>query len=148
MSVVKIVKGDLIRMFLAGHFDMIFHGANCKKTMGAGIAKTIREVFPEAYDADQLDTRPPLSRLGGYSSAKVACGKVVNLYTQFYPGANFEYSALISALEKLERELKRPTRVGVPLIGAGIGGGDWDVIKSILENTGENMQITIVEYER
>lgn len=148
MSVVKTVKGDLIRMFLAGHFDMICHGANCKKTMGAGIAKTIREVFPEAYDADRLDTRPPLYRLGGYSSAKVACGKVVNLYTQFYPGANFEYSALISALEKLERELKRPTKIGVPLIGAGIGGGDWNVIKSILENTGENMQIIIVEYEK
>ena len=148
MSVVKTVKGDLIRMFLAGHFDMICHGANCQKVMGGGIAKTIREVFPEAYQADTSDTRAPLVRLGGYSSAKVACGKVVNLYTQFYPGPNFEYSALISALEKLERELKRPTKIGVPMIGAGIGRGDWNVIKSILENTGENMQITIVEYEK
>jgi len=43
----KIVEGDLIKMALGGEFDLIVHGCNCFCTMGAGIAKTIREYFPE-----------------------------------------------------------------------------------------------------
>ena len=45
-------KGDLIQKARAGEFDVIVHGCNCFCTMGAGIAKTIKQVFPAAYLAD------------------------------------------------------------------------------------------------
>lgn len=44
----NIVHGDLIQLALAGQFDVIIHGCNCFCTMGAGIAKAIRQEFPEA----------------------------------------------------------------------------------------------------
>ncbi|MGJ4995019.1 hypothetical protein ACQR0Z_11425 [Bradyrhizobium sp. HKCCYLS3077] len=48
----KIIKGDLIKLALDGHIDVIVHGCNCQCTMGAGIAKSIKDIFPEAYAAD------------------------------------------------------------------------------------------------
>jgi len=39
----KIVNGDLIKMALAGEFDVIVHGSNCFCNFGAGIAKQIRD---------------------------------------------------------------------------------------------------------
>ena len=34
----KIIKGNLISLALAGEFEVIIHGCNCFCTMGAGIA--------------------------------------------------------------------------------------------------------------
>lgn len=39
----KVLHGDLISLALAGHFEAIVHGCNCFCTMGAGIAKAIRD---------------------------------------------------------------------------------------------------------
>ena len=52
----KLIKGDLIQLAKNGEFDVIIHGCNCFCTMGAGIAKTIKDIFPEAYKAD-LNTK-------------------------------------------------------------------------------------------
>lgn len=41
----KVVRGDLLQLALDGAFDVIVHGANCQCVMGAGIARTIRELF-------------------------------------------------------------------------------------------------------
>ena len=43
------IKGDLIKLAIKGDFDVIIHGCNCFCTMGAGIAKSIKTAFPEAY---------------------------------------------------------------------------------------------------
>src|SRR6478736_4612705 len=136
------VEGDLIKMALEGKFDMIAHGCNCFHTMGGGIAKSISETFPEALQADKVfGERGNVWKLGQASKATIFRGDtqfvVVNLYTQFEPGANFEYLALINSLEYLKKYLDinlydrvsdKPYRLGFPKIGAGIGGGDWDQI--------------------
>ena len=49
------VRGDLLALTNAGDFDVIIHGCNCQNTMGAGIAKSIKQQFPAAY-ADDLAT--------------------------------------------------------------------------------------------
>ena len=36
-----------------GEFDVIIQGCNCFHTMGAGIAKYIKQDFPEAFAADK-----------------------------------------------------------------------------------------------
>jgi O-acetyl-ADP-ribose deacetylase (regulator of RNase III) len=48
----KVVTGDLLKLALEGHFDVIVHGCNCQCAMGAGIALSIKNQFPEAYEAD------------------------------------------------------------------------------------------------
>lgn len=63
----KVIKGNLIGLALSGEFDVIIHGCNCFHTMGAGIAKQIRQYFPEAYVADLHTGRGDLRKLGSYS---------------------------------------------------------------------------------
>ena len=81
----NIVTGDLIKLALEGNFDVIIHGCNCFGTMGAGIAKTIKAEFPEAYKADLATEKGDKSKLGTYSTAKVTKNghviTVVNAYT-------------------------------------------------------------------
>lgn len=80
---------------------MIVHGCNCFCTMGAGIAKTIKQVFPTAYQADLATASGDRATLGTYSIAQVdRAGQkltIVNAYTQYQwrgPGPNVDYEAI------------------------------------------------------
>ena len=78
----KIITGDLVKMAVDGKFDAIFHGCNCFHTMGSGIAKQIRVVFPEAYEADLATQHADVSKLGTVSIAGTGDGlAIVNCYT-------------------------------------------------------------------
>ena len=83
----KVIQGDLIQLALEGRFDAIIHGCNCQCVMGAGIAKSIRVNFPEAYEAD-LTTKSikPEVKLGTFTYGHVARDgvsfRVINAYTQ------------------------------------------------------------------
>jgi O-acetyl-ADP-ribose deacetylase (regulator of RNase III) len=156
----KHVQGDLLKMADEGQFDYIFHGCNCFALMGDGIARSIAKKYPEAEASDRENsTRGDISKLGDYTTATVqdANGEnfvIVNLYTQFQPGAHFEYQALRSALDLFLGDQTFPAdkviRLGFPLIGAGIGGGDWDYIETIigeaLSYLGDRVDVTIVEF--
>jgi O-acetyl-ADP-ribose deacetylase (regulator of RNase III) len=45
-------QGDLVQKTKAEEFYVIAHGCNCFCQMEAGIAKTIKQVFSAAYQAD------------------------------------------------------------------------------------------------
>ena len=83
----KTVQGDLIKLALSGEFDLIVHGCNCFCTMGAGIAKTIKQEFPAAYQADLATAKGEKPKLGqiSYATVELATNKliVVNGYTQY-----------------------------------------------------------------
>ena len=70
----KVVEGDLLKLAIEGVFDVIVHGCNCQCVMGAGIAKAIKKVFPDAYAADRETAKGEREKLGTISSAKVTRG--------------------------------------------------------------------------
>lgn len=84
----KTLVGDLIELALNGSFDVVVHGCNCQCAMGAGIAKSIKNHFPEAFAADQATERGNKNKLGTISHATVERDDcrftVVNGYTQFH----------------------------------------------------------------
>jgi hypothetical protein len=49
----KLIRGDLVKLALDSRFEVIIHGGNYQCVMGAGIARTIKHTFPEAYKADE-----------------------------------------------------------------------------------------------
>ncbi len=146
----KIVKGDLIRLALDGEFDVIVHGCNCQCVMGAGIAKQIKEAFPEAAEADALTEKGSRSKLGciSYFAHEVIGGHgffIVNAYTQFGygSGVQVDYRAIRHAM----REVKAcftGGRIGYPKIGAGLGGGDWNRIAAIIDEELDGEDHTLV----
>lgn len=138
--------GNLIDKALNLEFDVIIHGCNCQCTMGAGIAKTIRQKFPEAYAADLQTTAGDRAKLGTISYAEVWIDQkkltVINAYTQFEwrgPGIKVDYGAVRSAFQSIKKQFTG-LRMGYPKIGAGLAGGDWQVISQIIDEelAGEN----------
>jgi len=148
------VKGDLIELAIDGEFDLIIHGCNCFCTMGAGIAKTIKQNFPEAYKADLKTEKGDKSKLGtiSFSESETYNGKliVVNGYTQFNwrgTGKKADYDA-IRKVFKTVREKFSGLRISYPAIGAGLAGGNWKTISEIIEQELEGENHTFVEYEK
>ena len=146
--IIKEIYGDLLQQFDKGTVDVMVHGCNCFHIMGAGIAAQIRYRFPESFEKDLETPCGDMRKLGTYSQASFPKKKqhIINMYTQFEPGARFEYLAFINAFKKLEKQFKDSGLIfGFPEIGCGIGGGQWPYVKNILEKS--KLHITIVHYE-
>ena len=143
------VQGDLLELALAGEFDVIVHGCNCQCAMGAGIAKSIRDRFPEAYRADCATPKGEPGKLGKISHAQIVRDNVrftvVNAYTQIHwrgNGIKADYDAIRAAMRSVKAEFGG-SRIGYPRIGAGLAGGDWQLIAPIIDAAldGENHRL-------
>lgn len=146
------VRGDLIALAKQGEFDVIVHGCNCFCTMGAGIAKLIRQEFPEAYEADLATEKGNRAKLGTYSTAKVELPdttlQIINGYTQYNwrgAGVKADYDAITHLFAALKKDFAGK-RIGYPLIGAGLAGGDWRLIAAIIDEqlAGEDHTLVVL----
>tara|TARA_Y100000593_G_scaffold94032_1_gene191248 strand:+ start:45649 stop:46149 length:501 start_codon:yes stop_codon:yes gene_type:complete len=151
----KQTKGDLIKLFSEGYFDVIVHGCNCGNNMGDGIAKTIKEKFPIAYEVDCATSKFDLQKLGTYTKAKVPQGWIINAYTQYHwygvgvhNGPLTEYPALRIIFRKLKMEFgNQKLRFGVPAIGCARAGGDWNKVSKIIDQELHEEDVTFVEFD-
>jgi len=156
--ITNIVKGDLIVEMMKMKYDAIVHGCNCFCTMGKGIAKTIKLKFPEAYIEDCKTKIGDKSKLGTYTKADISkkLNKpdtyIINAYTQYdfkktYDGSNInvDYDAIKSVFSSLNKDLAGK-KIGIPKIGAGLAGGDWDKIAKIINSVTPDIDIELVEF--
>jgi len=139
----KIVKGNLIDLAEQGDFDIIVQGCNCHCTMGSGIAREIRERYPQAYSADLATEQGDYNKLGNYTMAPSSFNSgeskfvIVNAYTQYNFNKNwetrdvFEYDSFKLILQKLAY-LYPTARFGFPMIGMGLAGGNKTRIMGML----------------
>lgn len=135
----KTLQGDLLQLALAGRFDVIVHGCNCQCQMGKGIALLIKKQFPEAYAADCATAKGNAAKLGTFSSALIERGShsfhVVNAYTQLHwrgTGVKADYEAIRAVMRAVKARFTG-LRIGYPKIGAGLAGGDWERISTIID---------------
>lgn len=146
---IRYIDGDLVRD--ANQFEVIAHCCNCFNTMGAGIAPQIKNKFPEAYAADCATVAGDINKLGTISYTEETTPIVVNLYGQFdYTGRrsgqmDLDYGALRKALAAMKEKFSGKM-FGMPMIGAGLAGGDWNVIERIIEEEMRGELVTIVRY--
>jgi O-acetyl-ADP-ribose deacetylase (regulator of RNase III) len=152
----KIVKGDLLTMGKNNEFDIIIHGCNCFNMMGAGIAAQISQQFPDAQMADNETLRGDPGKLGTYTIGMSGRLVILNCYTQFGVSSTgndvFEYSAFERVLDKIAHRFGK-WRIGLPLIGMGLAGGDEGRILPMIEYFAERVEkqggsVTIVKWER
>ena len=145
---IKYVKGDIFK----GNEDVIVHGCNCFCVMGAGIAAQIKQHYPAAYDEDRQTTSGNREKLGSYTFAicphiynKDKMVTMVNAYTQYDMGAwnkPFDYEAFEIVLGKIKNHFKVQT-IAMPKIGAGLAGGDWNKIESIINTIFADREIVV-----
>ena len=135
---IQYINGDIF----AGDDDVIIHGCNCMCTMNSGVAKQVRQYYPEAYQADQRTVVGDKLKLGGYSSCEVRhhfhpCKlvTVINAYTQYDYGYDnklrFDCAAFELVLQKIKEQFGH-LKIAMPKIGAGLAGGDWSIIEKII----------------
>ena len=149
---VHYVMGNL----LDSNCDYICHQVNCQGVMGSGIAKQIRERWPEVYEGykEFVDNHNKSGRglLGSILISATSEGKrVFNMFAQAdygYGGSRFtSYDAFAHCLREMKYYLHNRT-VGFPKnIGCGLGGGNWKVISALIEEIlGEDCEVYIYEY--
>jgi len=154
--IVNVIKGNLIEEFKNYKYKAIIQGCNCFNTMGSGIAISLRKEFSGVYQADTdfcKDVTNPVDRLGTYSYCYTKYGIIINLYTQFKYGTDkrhVSYDAIADGFEKLN-SIKlfhnKERLIGIPKIGAGLGGGNWNIIYKIIDEVTPNLNIEVVEFE-
>lgn len=144
----KYKVGDLIKAIQDGEVNVFGHGCNCFVTMGSGIAPLIKEAFPKMYAADLKTEKGDKTKLGTCTMAFLNDGSLAgfNLYSQY--GYNrrkqglrdLDYNALYDALVQMKKALQSFTdgsvadyKIGLPLIGCGLAGGNWRIVSRIIE---------------
>lgn len=142
--------GNLLDLAENGEFDLIVHGVNCFNTMGGGIAREIRERYPEVAEADAGTTRGDYTKLGNWTESyawynlhKVPYEGdlpdsyiIINAYTQYNMSTGedvFEYTAFELILQKLAH-MYGTKRLGFPYIGMGLAKGNKEKIMAMLED--------------
>jgi len=152
----KYVTGNLLKLAMEGKFDIIAHGCNCFQAQKSGIAADMSKYFNTDLYEMESDYFDPTQRLGnvdnGYhSDIKGNLFQIFNWYTQYLPGRNFHENAFRLCCQKmvlLHDSDSVPRKIGLPKIGAGIAGGDWNVIEQIiLEELDPHFDVTIVEFD-
>ena len=154
----KEVDGDLIELAKQAEFDVIAHGCNCHSTMGAGIAPQMAIAFGcDRFIMERIGS--DVNKLGNIDYQTINVNEneliVVNAYTQFNYGRNhadgdakpLSYEALTLCMKKINI-LFAGKHIGLPKIGAGLAGGDWDLIKAIIQRELRDCKVTVVNYKK
>lgn len=152
------ITGNLITLTKEGKFKVITHGCNCFCTMKAGIAPQMAEAFGcNEFPSENERLKGNINKLGTIDYKKIELAGenknvyVVNSYTQFnFKTVDnvkpFDYIAFALCMKKINSIFKGLS-VGLPQIGAGLAGGDWNIIKDIIQRELKDCFVTIVIYD-
>lgn len=152
---VKYVKGNL----LDSDCDYICHQVNCQGVMNSGIARQIRERWPEVYhdyrEWFELITSNSAIMLGAntYTQVDDYAKTVVSMAAQYwygYDGKKYtSYDAFNSCLNQIAIDIPKGKTIGFPKnIGCCRGGANWNIISTMIEEIlGEDYDVYIYEYE-
>lgn len=121
-------------------YTIFCHQVNCRKVMGAGIAKQIRNEYPEVY-AEYKHIDNPI--LGSILPVFTSDGRIcINMYAQDGFGRDkryTDYTAFKSCLRAIvglvaDHHIHQDVLIAFPyMIGCGLAGGSWNVIESLIE---------------
>lgn len=135
----QIVFGNILSV----NKGIIVHGCNAKGVMGAGVALAVRKTYPEAFRVYREVFEEVGLELGTVSFVPVAENLIIaNAITQENytsqakgPACMVDYKAIRNCFKEIAIEAKATNLpVHYPMIGAGLGGGDWDTIQAIIED--------------
>lgn len=138
---IKQITSDLIKI----KRGIIVHGVSCRGVMGSGVALAIKSKYPKAfkdYHNRVFSSRFMDDLLGHIVTTEINPELfIVSGFTQKNFGRNpdvvyVNYEAVRQVFVKID-ELAQLTNLPVyfPLIGCGLGNGDWSRIQNTIETT-------------
>lgn len=140
-----IETGNLV----VGNYPIFCHQVNCRGVMGAGIAKQIREKYPEVFETYRIHCMTANYLLGTILPVFTHDNRIcINMFAQDGYGRTgvwTDYDAFKNCLYRLENFLKAcankqnfrrtyGSRIYFPYnIGCGNAGGDWNTVLALLQ---------------
>jgi O-acetyl-ADP-ribose deacetylase (regulator of RNase III) len=149
---IKIIDGDLFNT----KADIIAHQVNCSNAMNSGVAKQIRERYPEVFKAYQslckLRYNCEHTLLGECQVIEVDENRsIANLFGQLgygYDGQQYtDIGALKRAMIKLRNRCsldKENITIAMPYgLGSVRGGAKWEDVYAIIEEVFNDMDVEL-----
>lgn len=148
-----------------GDMDIFGHQTNCLGYMGKGIAKEVKSLYPKVYytykDAYKnmgdrlLGSTLILNEHGdilGDSYNYSECKIIANIFGQNRISASkkmTQYDSFKTALIELKEFAKKYMFwIGIPsYIGCRNGGGNWEIVRGIIEEIFTDYPIILFEYD-
>lgn len=146
---IRTVVGDLMK----APQKFMIHGCNARGAFGAGVAGQVRRRFPAAFQAYDYAYRSGGLKLGTIVWADCGTVRIGNAITQEFfgnePGRVYvDYEAVAAVMRRLNDEIDDETvEVAMPMIGAGLAGGDWTTIAGIIEAEAQRFQPVVFRLE-
>jgi len=132
----------------------VIHGVNIAGIMGSGIAKTVRQLYPDVYEGYRSICKEGKLRVGemlpiyGHSPTPgVASRWVLNAASQDEPGPSARYDWTEQSV-RVALQFARDTGlegVAICRIAAGVGGLEWDKVLPIVEKLADEFSDLTVE---
>ena len=139
MVVIKALEKNLFE----SDAPVFCHQVNCLGVWGSGIAKSMREIFPDVYEQyREICVKNKYSNLLG-NTAIIQSGNryIANMFAQErfgYDGIRYtSYDAFYNCLVRIKKFCEENTinKIALPYkIGSDRGGADWNVIYSMIES--------------
>lgn len=156
---IKIIEGDITKT----DKDIIVQQVNCRGLMGAGLAKTImqrydnvRKEYRDFRQEKLKEVKTDEGLLGSVNYIDVYDGKIIaNIFGQVDirkdKKDNTVYTDKNALLQGIENVKSKAEELGLSIaiptyIGCGLAGGNWEDIKSGIENIFQNSSIDVVFY--
>ena len=136
MNTKDIRFGDIVANV---HSGILVHGCNAQGVMGQGIALSVRKRYPNAFN-DYLNEHATNGlKLG--SIIYTECSPeltIANAITQQYYGTYKRQYVSYQAIHEVFSALAKLSQMSVktvhyPMIGAGLGGGEWSIISEVID---------------
>jgi len=149
---IKYIQGNLLDALKDNEIQAIAHGCNCTDGFGSGIAKQIARRYPHVKNAyhEYVSVHnaflSPKQLLGKCLYVATTDGLIVNMFTQENYGTDGKvycsYEAIETGFSKL-KEICKDSTIGIPKIGAGLGGGEWNIIEAIINKVFDGREIFV-----
>ncbi|MFD3706273.1 macro domain-containing protein [Nocardia sp. NPDC058658] len=121
-------------LFDATDLDALGHGCNCAGVMGRGIATEFKRRWPPMYDEYRVRCRDGRFTPGSLFVWQTDGLTIYNLGTQSTWRRNATISAIASSVGLMldHADEVNLQRIGIPRIGAGLGGLDWPDVEGAI----------------
>lgn len=136
--------GDL---FAQTDLAAIGQGVNVKAKMGSGIAPIFKRYWPSMFSEYKTLCESGRFTVGDVHAWQAPSGVwIYNLASQHYPGKDARLDAIATALPKMlaHMEAHDVRSVGLPRIGAGIGGLRWADVLEVIHRAADPSPLRVV----
>lgn len=152
----KTAEGDILTLFGRGDIDVLVHGCNLQY-YNSGIAKSIREQYPEAYKQFKTHKVNDRKLLGTIDVVPISMNGreqyIVNAYTQPIWGREpdilyVDYEAVRKCFKAVASRFDTKQKIGIPRIGSGLGNGCWVTLSNAIGQQLRRHDLTLVDFPR